>query len=213
IWRGTLTQPDVFEQIDAWTENLSGLTPSGNRVKDVAAARPADVVDTCSFSTTGGQLDFPDALRLPLGGNVPLIPGAGVPGGGQSFSVNAAETWNADGSGTGPCANLLPVVKTPRIAADMPMSDDVLKCQLKSVAKAVSDGDYAGRLNSNHIDTLKTIFPEGVCDYSKPGVGDLLSTQRSIRWPTIGGSTLLTNNGKLAPKSLQWRAVRSRAEP
>ncbi len=213
IWRGTLTQPDVFEQIDAWTENLSGLTPSGNRVKDVAAARPADVVDTCSFSTTGGQLDFPDALRLPLGGNVPLIPGAGVPGGSQSFSVNAAETWNADGSGTGPCANLLPVVKTPRIAADMPMSDDVLKCQLKSVAQAVSDGDYAGRLNSNHIATLETIFPEGVCDYSKPGVGDMLSTQRSIRWPTIGGSTLLTNNGKLAPKSLQWRAVRSRAEP
>lgn len=218
LWRGVLTQPDAFETMDAWTEAIRN-NPSGDRVNDVASLRPQGpvapygAVDSCVFATLGGQLDLPNVLLLPLGGQAPLIPGTGAPGTSIPFAANVPETWEADGSGTGPCANLLPVVQTPRIAADMPMSDDVLKCELKDVDEAVNNGDYAGRLNSNHIETLKTIFPQGVCDYSKPGVGDLAPGARSIRWPTIGGTTLRTSGGKLEPGSLEWRAVRSRPAP
>ena len=210
IWRGVLTQPDAFETIDAWTEAIR-QNPSGNRVNDVASLRPSGPVpyaatDSCSFATLGGQIDLPGILLLPLGGQAPLIPGTGAPNTAIPFAVNVPESWNADGSGTGPCANLLPVVQTPRIAADMPMSDDVLKCQLKPIVAA----DYNGRLNATQLAELATIFPAGVCDYSKPGVGDLALSERSIRWPSIGGTTLLTTGGKLAPQELRWRSVRSR---
>lgn len=211
IWRGVLTQPDAFETIDAWTEAIR-QNPSDNRINDVASLRPGGPVpyaatDSCSFATLGGQLDLPGVLLLPLGGQAPLIPGTGAPGTSIPFAVNVPETWNADGSGTGPCANLLPVVQTPRIAADMPMSDDVLKCQLKPIAAA----DYNGALDAAQLTELADIFPGGVCDYSKPGVGDLDLSENSIRWPTIGGVNLLTNTGgTLAPASLQWRSVRSR---
>ncbi len=211
IWRGVLTQPDAFETIDAWTEAIR-QNPSANRINDVASLRPSGPVpyaatDSCSFATLGGQLDLPGALLLPLGGQAPLIPGTGAPSTSIPFAVNAPETWNADGSGNGPCANLLPVVQTPRIAADMPMSDDVLKCQLKAIAAA----DYNGKLNAAQLARLGTIFPKGVCDYSKPGVGDLAMSANSLSWPAIGGSSLLVDgSGKLAPTSLQWRAARSR---
>lgn len=210
IWRGVLTQPDAFETIDAWTEAIR-QNPSANRVNDVASLRPSGPVpyaatDSCSFATLGGQIDLPGVLLLPLGGQAPLIPGTGAPNTNIPFAVNIPETWEADGSGNGPCANLLPVVQTPRIAADMPMSDDILKCQLK----AIDPADYSGRLNGAQLTELAAIFPAGVCDYSKPGVGDLPMNANSIRWPSIGGSTLSTDAaGKLAPQALEWRAVRS----
>ena len=185
--------------------------PSANRVNDVASLRPSGPVpyaatDSCSFATLGGQIDLPGVLLLPLGGQAPLIPGTGAPNTNIPFAVNIPETWEADGSGNGPCANLLPVVQTPRIAADMPMSDDILKCQLK----AIDPADYSGRLNGAQLTELAAIFPAGVCDYSKPGVGDLPMNANSIRWPSIGGSTLSTDAAdKLAPQALEWRAVRS----
>lgn len=210
LWRGALTQPDAFETMDDWTEAIREQ-PSGNRVNDVASLRPQGPVpyaaeDSCSFGTLGGQLDLPNVLLLPLGGQAPLIPGTGAPGTSIPFAVSVPESWEADGSGMGPCANLLPVVQTPRIAADMPMSDDVLKCQLKPVDSA----DYNGRLDETQLSELEMIFPNGVCDYSKPGVGDLAPGERSLRWPSLGGDTLLTEGGVLAPRELQWRAVRSR---
>ncbi len=208
VWRGVLTQPDAFEQIDAWTAALRDLPPSGNRVADVHAAKPDTLVDTCSFSTTGGQLEFPTTLLLPLGGQLPLLPAdSGLPGQSVPLQVNAPESWDeyggpANATDPAPCARFLPVVQTPRMVAGMPISDDILKCQLKPIEPL----DYAGQLNSVQLAELATIFPNGVCDYSKPGVGDLLSTENSMRWPSLG--TLGS-----APTPLQWRAVRSKPAP
>lgn len=54
-----------------------------------------------------------------------------------------------------------------RQVAGAPRSADVLKCQLKPVDLA----DYRGRLSPDQADRLRRIFPQGVCDWSKPGVG------------------------------------------
>lgn len=217
IWRGVLTQPDAFETMDAWTEAIRA-NPSGDRVNDVASLRPQGpvapygAVDSCVFATLGGQLELPSALLLPLGGRAPLIPGqsgASVP-----LAANVPENWDETGAAASesepaPCATFMPVVQTPRIAADMPMSDDVLKCQLKPIEVA----DYNGQLSATQLDELDSIFPDGVCDYNKPGVGDLAASERSIRWPSLGGATLRTQGGKLDPAGLEWRAVRSRPTP
>ena len=86
--------------------------------------------------------------------------------------------WSADGeripdnlasSGPGGCAGLYPPSGDPRMAAGAPAANDILKCQLKPV----DPGDYAQALGTDEIDRLRGIFPDGVCDYSKPGIGQV----------------------------------------
>ncbi len=67
----------------------------------------------------------------------------------------------------GKCNALYPTHVPPRMVAGGPMTNDVLKCQLKPVRA----GDYKVKLSSDDIARLKNIFPAGVCDWSKPGVG------------------------------------------
>lgn len=67
------------------------------------------------------------------------------------------------------CAQAYPVGEEPRMAAGAPRSGDVLKCQLIPVDEA---GDqYEVELSDAQTDRLAAIFPDGVCDYSKPSVG------------------------------------------
>ncbi len=47
------------------------------------------------------------------------------------------------------------------------MTDDVLKCALKPINPA----DYSQTLSAGQLERLKAIFPTGVCDYSRPGIG------------------------------------------
>ena len=54
-----------------------------------------------------------------------------------------------------------------RLNAGMPTSHDVLECQLKPISAA----DYAGAVPPplpTDLALLAQIFPQGVCDYTKP---------------------------------------------
>ena len=54
----------------------------------------------------------------------------------------------------------------PRLAAGVPYTLDIVKCQLKPLARA----DYAVSFSDEQWATLQTTFPNGVCDFSRPGV-------------------------------------------
>lgn len=70
--------------------------------------------------------------------------------------------------GSGMCNTLYPKTPAPRMVAGGPLSDDVLKCQLKPI----DDADYAPAVFSGPEKLrLQAIFAQGVCDFSKPGVG------------------------------------------
>lgn len=56
--------------------------------------------------------------------------------------------------------------KSPRQIAGGPLAENIFKCQLKPLLRA----DYA-RLNDGQFTRLAAVFPTGVCDWSKPGVG------------------------------------------
>lgn len=56
---------------------------------------------------------------------------------------------------------------SPRQVAGGPRSEDVLKCQLRPI----NASDYAGRLSAPQLARLQAVFTGGVCDWSKPGVG------------------------------------------
>ena len=67
------------------------------------------------------------------------------------------------------CASLFPIAADARIVAGAPMADDVLKCALKPVDAT----DYAVSLSAAQFGALRRIFPDGVCDWSQPGVGQV----------------------------------------
>ncbi len=57
---------------------------------------------------------------------------------------------------------------SPRQVAGGPLAEDVLKCQLKPLVQS----DYAPAvLNVGQFSRLQAVFSTGVCDWSKPGVG------------------------------------------
>ncbi len=95
--------------------------------------------------------------------------------------------WSEDGErladdgargDSGPCSELYPFSGDPRIAAGSPLENDILKCQLKPLDPA----DYAHPLSSEQLNRLKAVFPDGVCDYSKPGVGQVPVQRTWIRY-------------------------------
>ena len=67
------------------------------------------------------------------------------------------------------CAELFPIASDARMVAGSPLAADVLKCTLKPV----DPGDYAMRLAAEQLGALQQVFPGGVCDWARPGVGQV----------------------------------------
>jgi hypothetical protein len=67
------------------------------------------------------------------------------------------------------CAAEYPVAADARRVAGAPLRDDILKCQTKPL-----DASYFTRtVDDAELDRLRAAFPDGVCDWSKPSVGQV----------------------------------------
>ena len=77
------------------------------------------------------------------------------------------------------CASLYPHYGDTRTAAGGPMTDDIIQCELKPI----DPKEYGVTLTDEQLATLRKAFPNGVCDYSKPGVGQ----QPSVPWMSFAG--------------------------
>jgi hypothetical protein len=75
------------------------------------------------------------------------------------------ETQTADPSST--CGRLYPVSSVPRGVAGEGLAGDIIKCQLKPIDVS----DYRVAMTAQDYARLAAMFPTGVCDYSKPGIG------------------------------------------
>jgi len=64
--------------------------------------------------------------------------------------------------------------------AGVSLASNNLKCQLKPIDLA----DYKASLSANDLNRLRSVFPSGVCDYSKPGV----SFAKVVPWASFGPS-------------------------
>ena len=106
----------------------------------VAANKPPLAVDAC-FDATGA--------RMQVGGGV----------------------WDGilDAQPAGACTQAFPLYGTSRIVAGAPIEGGIYACARKPVAQAVADGTYAPWVpNATESAQLEQIFPQGVCDYSRP---------------------------------------------
>ena len=64
-----------------------------------------------------------------------------------------------------------PLLQTsPHIVAGGPLAEDIFKCQLKAFDPV--SADYGGVVfSAGQVTRLRAVFPDGVCDWTKPGVG------------------------------------------
>jgi hypothetical protein len=93
-------------------------------------------------------------------------------------------------NGPGQCNTLYPVHSQPRILAGMPLTNDIKKCQLRHV----DTRDYKMTLTAAQKAQLESTFPQGVCDYAKPGVGQVPMIDTYLRF-SMGGRDDDDNDG------------------
>jgi Tannase-like family of unknown function (DUF6351) len=111
-----------------------------NPKKSIRENRPARAVDSC-FDVTGQLIYAGD------------------------------DAWDGilDNKPAGPCTQRFPLYSTSRIEAGAPLKGSIYKCALKSIDRAIATGTYLPwSPTPEQVTTLKKIFPEGVCDYSRP---------------------------------------------
>jgi hypothetical protein len=77
-----------------------------------------------------------------------------------------------------PCNALTPGWTFPRYVAGGPLAADILKCQLKRVDRR----EYPASMTDGEFKRLRTIFPEGVCDWTKKGIGQTTM----VPWASFG---------------------------
>lgn len=76
------------------------------------------------------------------------------------------------------CNTELPSWTSVRHVAGGPLSGYTLKCQLKPISAA----EYGVTFSSSEMDRLRRLFPQGVCDWSRPGVNQA----RVMTWSSFG---------------------------
>jgi len=96
------------------------------------------------------------------------------------------ETQTADPSST--CGRLYPVSSVPRGVAGEGLAGDIIKCQLKPIDAS----DYRVAMTAQDYARLAAIFPTGVCDYSKPGIGQHPSKDT---WLSFGPAGHVSDDG------------------
>ncbi|MCW8193326.1 hypothetical protein F6455_00820 [Proteobacteria bacterium 005FR1] len=145
IWFTDARPERSFDQtpqaLEVLHEWLMNIRANPNR--SLAENRPAAAVDSC-FATDG------------------------------SLIASGADVWAGilDDREPGVCTEKFPIYSTSRMIAGGPIEGSIFKCALKPVDLALSDGTYAPWTPSAaEITRLKRIFPQGVCDYSKPDQG------------------------------------------
>jgi hypothetical protein len=154
------------------------------------------MVTRARLKAANGTADNQVTLMFPPSGTAPLRPGELLASMNQWLDNIAADKsnasaaskvvhdkpaglvdacWTAEGEkivepgsfdGKGRCNDLYPAHADPHIVAGAPLTDDILKCALKPV----SAKDYSVPVTAEQIAQLKVVFPQGVCDYSKPGI-------------------------------------------
>jgi hypothetical protein len=75
------------------------------------------------------------------------------------------------------CDAAVQAYSDPRLEAGMPMANDTIKCELRPLNRA----SYAPAVfTDDEWKTMQKTFPDGVCDYSKPGV----ARRATVPWQT-----------------------------
>ena len=148
IWFTDTRGVDNSERFDQTPEALAVMDEWMKNIhkhpkKGVARNKPASAVDAC-FDSYGEKIASGD------------------------------DVWDGilDDNVSGVCTDAFPLYSTSRIISGNGIEGGVFKCALQSVEDAIANGVYGGWApGPAEIAQLQVIFPDGVCDYTKPDIG------------------------------------------
>ncbi len=140
-----------------WWEHSTVTNPTGNvsRPSPANALRSFDLMDQWLSAIEADTSSLPHAKKVTR--NKPAAARDACFVGGVEYE------WTAGSI----CDQLFTYTGLIRMTADGPVTNDVLKCQLKPLSRV----DYNVVFTDEQWARLQATFPLGVCDYSKPGVG------------------------------------------
>jgi hypothetical protein len=107
-------------------------------------------------------------------------PGNAVDGCWPTTTEFVAERQSFGSTPDSTCNTLFPSFAFPRYVAGGPLAANILKCRLERVDRR----DYDVAFSAAEFERLKRIFPDGVCDWSKRGVGQT----EVVEWGSFGPS-------------------------
>jgi hypothetical protein len=90
----------------------------------------------------------------------------------EGEQITEPQTWDGGSvfeNTEGRCNSLFPPHTGPRMVTGGPLANDVFKCELKPLDRM----DYQVDFTDGEWARLGRIFPEGVCDWTRPGVGQV----------------------------------------
>ncbi|MDT8429263.1 MAG: DUF6351 family protein [Pseudomonadales bacterium] len=137
--------------MDQWLAALAEDNSNDALLDRIVRARPAELQDDC-FTEAGERIV-------------------------ESAVYDTNSLYDNTGSR---CNTLYPPHAGLRLIAGGPLSNDVLKCELKPL----DFEDYRVEFTDEEKQRLETIFPAGVCDWEKPGVGQV----NNLTWLSFGPS-------------------------
>jgi hypothetical protein len=160
-------QQKAFFAMDQWLTALANDKSTDSLATKVVKNKPASMVDGCFGATAAGAADDFIAEPQTFGGfNSVFLKGNGNASPAGTVGVGATPSR---------CNAMFPSSSFPRFEAGEPLQARTMQCQLR----AVNVADYAGYAALNpawtgaqrdaDLAALRTAFPGGVCDYSKPG--------------------------------------------
>lgn len=126
-----------LQLMDEWLANIEADGSVANKLEKIVRNKPTELRDDC-FAPSGERI----------------------------VETPQFDTERLFDNTAGACNQLFPPHAGLRLVAGGPLSNDVLKCQLK----AIDFEDYRVEFSPAQRQRLMDIFPEGVCDWSKPGV-------------------------------------------
>jgi hypothetical protein len=140
----------------------NGIAGLGTKVAGLA-------VDTMTAWLDGlaGRRPAPSAGPPTMDAIKRAKPAAAVDGCWDASGTRVDEPATFDGPGR--CNTLYPNHRNPRLVAGAPLTDDVLKCQLRPI----DPRDYQVTLAAGEMTRLRSVFPTGVCDYAKPSAAQV----------------------------------------
>jgi len=163
---GTFATDMVIGSMDKWLSAIaSDSKVYTSAYQKVLANKPGDVAEGC-WDLKLNKI------------NEKLNPTTGQCAQYSTFGVTYTPSINGENPTVAPVANLIggQGFQNPLMSAGGPTTADILKCQLKPIVSAdYVDASGKQLLSASQVTQLQSIFPTGVCDWTKPGVGQITS--------------------------------------
>ncbi|MDB5424967.1 MAG: hypothetical protein JWQ29_2383 [Phenylobacterium sp.] len=159
MWRGGLGMAEIMK---AYTGGA--ISPEAKALTDTATQRGWSAFIQWVAAAKADPSPISQRAKTLKNKPADLVDGCWMRGAEPKF-VAEPQTWGAKPDSR--CNATYPSYSFARKEAGGPLAANIYKCALRPVRAA----GYRVKLSPDHLQRLRAVFPGGVCDFEKPGVG------------------------------------------